>query len=733
MFSGRKILRRSNTVGSNAPDSEPTQSSSSLTSSAEAANVITSDYARRCKELIQLDRDLHSLGADKDFDLPRITVIGGQSAGKSSLIEAVSGISVPRDSGTCTRCPMKVIMSTASDSWSCSISLRIQYDSEGNAIEPPECIDFGPKLTNKNQVEIWLRRAQAAILARHIPPREFYEKDATTLQNMAKTEIQMLQFSQNVVQVELEDPTATDLSFVDLPGLIQNADIDLIELVKQLVVDHITGENTIILVTVPMSDDMENQQGMVLARKEDPEGERTIGVLTKPDTLTAGATGARQKWKDIILDKEPKHRLAHGYYCVRLPDDAERSRGVSKAESQRLADDFFSNTTPWSQITDRRRFGIPGFVSDISKLLVARIEANLPKLRERVRRLLAETSDRLEELPPPPSLEPTSEVLLLVTKFTEAVKEAVMATNHKQMVQSNREHYESFKDDIRRTCPDFRPFEGYSKFPDPNLRDIDDIGSPEQRIPGHDADILDLFSVRERIRRSIGWELSKHVPFEATQSLVLDFTCKWREPSISCFDEVFATSSDFIEDLASKHFRQFKRLETLIWSLTRNEIESCRTDALSILDKILTLESYPLFTQNHHYLENSRVKWKAKYTEVRNQSIARENLLRSHPRLHLPEPFEEEIKLMSDVRAYFQVAYKRIIDYVPLLIEHQLNQALVARLPGMLIGNLTTGLNVNERMADLISEDPEIAEERRRLESKIARLREIQEKLNRIS
>ena len=38
-----------------------------------------------------------------DIDLPQIAVIGSQSAGKSSLIESISGITLPRAAGTCTR------------------------------------------------------------------------------------------------------------------------------------------------------------------------------------------------------------------------------------------------------------------------------------------------------------------------------------------------------------------------------------------------------------------------------------------------------------------------------------------------------------------------------------------------------------------------------------------------------------------------------------------------------
>ena len=67
------------------------------------------------------------------------------------------------------------------------------------------------------------------------------------------------------------------------------------------------------------------------------------------------------------------HPLKHGYYCVRLPDDDERSRNVTGAALQSLASEFFAST-PWNEVVDRHRLGIPGFVSDISKLLIRLIE-----------------------------------------------------------------------------------------------------------------------------------------------------------------------------------------------------------------------------------------------------------------------------------------------------------------------------------------------------------------------
>ncbi|KAK0441223.1 P-loop containing nucleoside triphosphate hydrolase protein [Desarmillaria tabescens] len=287
------------TPRTNSPPPEPEPDST-------AVPINQTEYARRCREVMELYRALQALGADRLFPtLPKIIVIGGQSTGKSSLVEAVSGINVPRDSGTCTRCPMECTMLSSSSTWSCTIYLNLKYAADGSELVIPKKVKFGSVITNKDTVELWIRRAQAAILCRHRPKEDFINMSTEDLRNLATIDLQMLPFSKNIIQVELRDPALTDLSFVDLPGIIHNAEEETIQLVHDLVVSYIEeSENTIVLITIPMSDDIEMQAAVKLAKARDPDGDRTIGVLTKPDMLTVGASGARQKWREIILGQD---------------------------------------------------------------------------------------------------------------------------------------------------------------------------------------------------------------------------------------------------------------------------------------------------------------------------------------------------------------------------------------------------------------------------------------------
>ncbi|KAJ4473675.1 P-loop containing nucleoside triphosphate hydrolase protein [Lentinula aciculospora] len=639
------------------------------------------------------------------LDLPKIVVIGAQSAGKSSLIEAVSGISVPRDSGICTRCPVELSMNSFVGSWKCSISFRIKFDTMGNEQGNSTPIEFCTLSSNDDRanVDLWLRRAQASILCRDRPISDFQNMSLVELKRLKPGQGTMLAFSKNVIEVSLEDPEATDLTFIDLPGLIQNATESEINVAQDLVKDNIQGTETIILVTIPMSDEMENQEAMRLAKQADPSGDRTIGVLTKPDTITRGATGARERWKEVLRGK--LHSLRHGYYCVRLADDDERTKKLSRSESETLSSTFFARTEPWSDFMDRSRFGVPNFVKDISQLLLEMIERNLPELKVAVDQLILKCTDDLGAMPVVPTRDPSNEILLRISEFCWEVRQAVMGENHKFLVHDNKRHYETLKTAIERTDPDFWPFVSKINRVNPGLHNQEGSVGP-----------FDLEDVRKEIMEALTWELPGTIPFDAIKAIVLKSTTKWPDSTNECLDSVFRSTTSAIDVLVDSHFKQFSKLEALIKTLCYSELDACKVHASAHIQKLLRLESVPLYTQHISFLEEKN-GWLLKYRNV---------YYTPHT---FPQSYNDELLVMATVSAYFQVAFKRFVDHIPLAIEHELNQRFAENIQQTLLEDILSEPNVPGRMKDLLSEDEETTARRQFLEQKLARLKEIREKL----
>ena len=183
------------------------------------------------KDLVSAINRLEQFGVESsELPLPRIVVIGDQSAGKSSVVEAISEIKVPRASGTCTRCPIQINLTTdATQPWSCILKLHKKFSFFGRKgsqnlssspwkeqVEPQDI--WTSTVNSKADLEVLLERAQTATLN----PSESPEKvmiGTTPSKNQVA-------FSPNVIQLDIKGPTLPTLTLYDLPGIINQAEHD---------------------------------------------------------------------------------------------------------------------------------------------------------------------------------------------------------------------------------------------------------------------------------------------------------------------------------------------------------------------------------------------------------------------------------------------------------------------------------------------------------------------------
>ena len=79
-------------------------------SSKGSGSALTEGMDKNVRPWLELAEDLVNLSLDKQLSVPQIAVMGDQSSGKSSVLEALSGVPFPRGSGLVTRCPIRLIM-----------------------------------------------------------------------------------------------------------------------------------------------------------------------------------------------------------------------------------------------------------------------------------------------------------------------------------------------------------------------------------------------------------------------------------------------------------------------------------------------------------------------------------------------------------------------------------------------------------------------------------------------
>ncbi|KAF3922135.1 Dynamin [Arthrobotrys entomopaga] len=366
------------------------------------------------RDMVTTINQLRTKGVeDLGLPLPRIAVIGNQSAGKSSLIEAISGIRVPRFAGTCTRCPLEITLTEDPSPlapWNCQISLRFhkkyvkRKNSKGDPWEETAHQQFNFMIVrDPEDVETALIKAQLAILNPSRPWGEFVDIPVTyTGPALAGTETTEVPFSPNVICMEITGYNVPNLSFIDLPGIIhvteKKEEEYLIKLVKNLVESYIKQEDCLILLAMTMKDDAVNQSAAQMARKLGPN--RTIGALTKPDTVLEGE---HEQWIKILRGRE--HRLHHGYFVTKQPSQQQLLERISHEQARKHEDIFFNNMEPWktelANINDR--FGTVNLQKYLSKQLAGLIRMRLPTIIESVDNQMAQVQAQLDLLPPPPA------------------------------------------------------------------------------------------------------------------------------------------------------------------------------------------------------------------------------------------------------------------------------------------------------------------------------------------
>ena len=113
--------------------------------------------------------------------------------------------------------------------------------------------------------------------------------------------------------------------------------------------EYLKKPNTLIAMCCPFDDDLENQEIREIAKTLDPDGRRTVGILTKADRLPPGQEAI---WMKILQNQDEKYQLLHGYFAVKNPGQPELEAGMSNEEAREKEEEFFRGEC-WQKAKDR--------------------------------------------------------------------------------------------------------------------------------------------------------------------------------------------------------------------------------------------------------------------------------------------------------------------------------------------------------------------------------------------
>ncbi|KAI0478784.1 P-loop containing nucleoside triphosphate hydrolase protein [Xylariaceae sp. FL0804] len=383
-----------------------------------------------------------------EVQLPELVLVGDQSSGKSSLMSLLARLDLPRSAGTCTRCPFHICTSTSSDSrWSCTITLQQDYDYEppNREIRPSDVkksspfFPWVPKAARHTkvfktiyerdsaQIENALRWAQIAIMNPNNPYTMFVPDESPFTKELTLEEARKsapAKFSPNLVGVEIKGPDQPNLSFYDLPGVFANAEEKgedyLISVVSNLTRSYVQRDGAIIMLALPMDQDIENAKTLKVIRDAGAE-QRTIGVITKADVPDLNNPDRQAYWRAVLNGE--KQKVGHGFYCTSFPP-------TERLSSLRLWEEsFFIDRDAWRFWPDAfgdfsGRCGTGRLHEYITQQLGDALMRSLPWMKATVEAKLATVQGELADLPDlPRNVEHA--VKMAVKSFSDSIKNAV--------------------------------------------------------------------------------------------------------------------------------------------------------------------------------------------------------------------------------------------------------------------------------------------------------------------
>lgn len=325
------------------------------------------------RDLLDIIDKLRSQGISQYVDLPQIIVCGDQSAGKSSVLEAISGLSFPTKDNLCTRFATELILRRNPVS---AINIRIVPGADRTELEKEALCGFASSISTDNpSLDQVVEKA----------------KEAMGLSSPGSGRV----FSTDVLRVELSGPKQPHLTMVDLPGLFEagnraQSDDDA-KIVKSLVLSYIQSPRSIILAVVSAKSDFALQSVTKHARRLDPKGIRTLGLITKPDTLDAGSDSERA-YVDLAQNKDVNFRL--GWHVLRNRDFL--TRAVMTAERDKMELEFFSEGV-WASLNPAHA-GIVALRPRLSHILRDQIILQLPSVLVDVETGISDCKSRLKKL-----------------------------------------------------------------------------------------------------------------------------------------------------------------------------------------------------------------------------------------------------------------------------------------------------------------------------------------------
>ncbi|RXN19641.1 interferon-induced GTP-binding Mx3-like protein [Labeo rohita] len=560
---------------------------------------------------IDLIDTLRSIGIHKDLSLPTVVVIGDQSSGKSSVLEALSGIALPRGSGIVTRCPLELRLKkvTGGVKWKAVLSYRKKR------IELVDSSIFASPLNVSGQ----LRSGKVAHSV--YDEKKFEFEDPSEVEERVKAAQNELAgkgvgIRNELITLEIMSPDVCDLTLIDLPGIarvpVKGQPQDIGDQIKNLIMTFIKKEETINMVVVPCNTDITTTEALKMAQEVDPEGKRTIAILTKPDLIDKGTE------KNILAVVHNKViPLRKGYIMVKCRGQQQINDEIPLEEAEQMEKDFFQNHDYYRGLLTENRATIKGLAVRLTHILVDHIKKSLPQLDDNVKKMLWDAKNELNECEEGPPQDPKGAkqfLIMILKKFNDRINS--LSTGD-LIIKENlfvrlREIFKKWNDHLVDTKPSFK-----------NMKE---------------------FCQNNRGRELLGF--SNYRVFEIVlQSQVATL----KKPAFDLLNIIKEIILEQFRDVSNQSFQNYPVLLDITTKKIINIQASQHAKAQERISEQFEMENM-IYTQDPIYLKM--------LNEISHETFSEDQL----------PIFDTKTKYSEMLQAYYDIVVQRMADQLPMMI-----------------------------------------------------------------
>ncbi|KAM0977665.1 hypothetical protein ACFX13_013990 [Malus domestica] len=625
---------------------------------------IVSSYNDKIRPLLDaVDKLRNLMVMDEGIQLPTIVVVGDQSSGKSSVLESLAGISLPRGQGICTRVPL---------------IMRLQHHSSP---QPEFSLEYNGRVDRTDEENI----------------AEDIVKATSSIAGGGKG------ISNTPLTLLVKKNGVPDLTMVDLPGItrvpVHGQPENIYDQIKDMIMEYIKPEESIILNVLSATVDFTTCESIRMSQSVDKTGERTLAVVTKVDKAPEG-----------LLEKVTGDdvNIGLGYVCVR-----NRIGDETYEEAGAMAHELFQ-THPLLSKIDKSIVGIPVLAHKLVHIQANSIAKNLPDIVKKINDRLNFCIMELNKMPK--SLSSVAEAMTafmqIIGLAKESLRKILLRGEFEEYAEDNRMHctarlvemLNQYSDELHR-CPESDAKSDFLMEEIKILEENKGISLPNF-LPRNAFHII--------LQRKVNGISS--IPIAFVEQV-------WSYIEEAVISVLMSNSENYYQlQLSARragHNLMAKMKERSIkWMLELVEMEkltdyTCDADYVSEWNKLMASQNEFI----HGVLTDEK---KPSVIAIEGIGEVEVGVLRKYPHV-LAQAYDLKMRMT----AYWKVVLRRLVDsmalHLQLSVFNLVNKEMEAEIVNELMGPYGGGI---ERM---LEESPAVAVKREKLNKSIRKLRDSKE------